>query len=73
MFVYVPPNRRGSDRALRGEVWGGEGLDDWQSILTGGMQGKRHGGKDTKTCRDGEIRGDNMEDMRQNDLMTVWM
>lgn len=33
--MCVPADRWGSDRALGGEVWGGEGLDDWQSVLTG--------------------------------------
>lgn len=48
LCLCVPANRRGSDRALGSEVWGGEGLDDWQSILTGDMRGKRHKGKDTE-------------------------
>lgn len=63
VHVCVPADRRGSDRALRGEVWGGEGLDDWQSVLMGNMRGKRHKGKET--CRDREMRGRRMEDNRQ--------
>lgn len=39
--MCVPANRWGSDRALWGEVWGREGLNDGHSFLTGDVRGKR--------------------------------
>lgn len=66
----VPANRRGSDRALWGEVWGGKGLDDWQSILTVDVWGKRHKGKDTE--RHAETRWHRMANKRHMMSSTVW-
>lgn len=40
--MCIPANRWGSDRALWGEVWGREGLNDGHSLLTGDVRGKRH-------------------------------
>lgn len=45
MRICVPANGLGSHRALGGEVWGGEGLDDGQSVLRRDTRGKEYEGK----------------------------
>lgn len=62
--VCVPANRWGSDGALWGEVWGGEGLDDWGSVLTRETRGERRTPRKrhSETCR--EMGGHEVDETR---------
>lgn len=57
--MCVPANRWGSDRALWGEVWGREGLNDGHSFLTGGRERKETNTQ--KTQKHAEMRQNGME------------
>lgn len=67
--MCVPANRWGSDRALWGEVWGREGLNDGHSLLTGDVRGKRHTYRKYKNMQ----RDETKRDGSQTNAMTTMM
>lgn len=54
----------GSGRGLRGEVSGGEGIDDWMSVLSEDMRGKRQ--KRNRHAETEIIKRHEMEDRRRS-------